>query len=77
MCVNNTCCVLRQISGLKFSVLISYFIGYFDGIRNKPIDPSKFKFGLEALAFYDLAKPPSDEWLDRENWNGDTTGWEM
>ncbi|KAJ5435623.1 hypothetical protein N7445_006508 [Penicillium cf. griseofulvum] len=71
-----TCCVLRQTSGLTFSVLFSYFIGYFYGINDNLKDRSNIKIGPEALVYFDLAKPSGDEWRNK-NWNGDTTGWEM
>jgi hypothetical protein len=71
-----TCCVLCQISGLTFSVLFSYFIGYIYGINDEPKDRSNIKIGPEALARYGLAKPSSNEWRNK-NWNGDTTGWKM
>lgn len=71
-----TCCVLCQISELTFSVPFSYFIGYFHGINAKPKDRNNIKIGPAFLACYGLAKPSSDEWLNKD-WNGDTTGWEM
>lgn len=60
----------------NISILFSYFIDYFYGINDAPKDPSKIKIGLEALARYGLAKPSSNEWLNKD-WNGDTTGWKM
>lgn len=71
-----TFCVLCQISGLTFSVLFSYFIGYVHGIDDEPRDRSNIKIGPEAIACYGLAKPFSNEWLNK-NWNGDTTDWKM
>ncbi|KAJ5227930.1 hypothetical protein N7489_008638 [Penicillium chrysogenum] len=53
-----------------------YFIGYFHGINAKPKDRNNIKIGPAFLACYGLAKPSSDEWLNKD-WNGDTTGWEM
>lgn len=71
------CRVLCQISGLTFSVLFSYFIGYFNGMEHDvPKGRSNVSIGPGHLACYGLVKPSSNEWL-KKTWNGDTTDWKM